>query len=181
MPFWHRSLPGFYSCCLSQLLIVMMIMEIDILHFKLVQSFRGGRGWRLVDDMARKLYWRVSSKSIWDCRQQLATKIYLWSKFQGSLPDDPGGRMGAKYSWEPDPLLAVMVGVVISIIVLIPAVCSVCFHLHLRRSERDGKVSPPRLIELDITWLTVHHNHLVTSRWKVRRKVCITTITSSKL
>ena len=48
--------------------------------------------------------------------------------------------MGAKYSWEPDPFLAVMVGVVISIIVLIPAVCSVCFHLQLRRSERDGKV-----------------------------------------
>ena len=48
--------------------------------------------------------------------------------------------MGAKYSWEPDPMLAAMVGVVISIIVLIPAVCSVCFHLHLRRSERDGKV-----------------------------------------
>ena len=64
--------------------------------------------------------------------------------------------MGAKYSWEPDPFLAVMVGVVISIIVLIPAVCSVCFHLQLRRAESDGKVPPPGLIELDITWLTVH-------------------------
>ena len=53
---------------------------------------------------------------------------------------DLGGRMGAKYSWEPDPLLALMVGVVIAIIVLIPAVCSVCFHLHLKQAEREGKV-----------------------------------------
>ena len=47
--------------------------------------------------------------------------------------------MGSKYQWTPDPALAVMVGVVTVIIVLIPAVCSVCFHLHLRRTEASDR------------------------------------------
>ena len=47
------------------------------------------------------------------------------------------GRMGAKYQWSPDPVLAAVVGVVTVIIVLIPAVCSVCFRLHLRRHQPD--------------------------------------------
>ena len=45
--------------------------------------------------------------------------------------------MGAKYQWSPDPVLAAVVGVVTVIIVLIPAVCSVCFRLHLRRHQPD--------------------------------------------
>ena len=45
--------------------------------------------------------------------------------------------MGAKYQWTPDPVLAVMVGVVTIIIVLIPAVCSICFHIHFKRMERE--------------------------------------------
>ena len=47
------------------------------------------------------------------------------------------GRMGAKYQWSPDPVLAAVVGVVTVIIVLIPAVCSVCFRIHLRRHQPD--------------------------------------------
>ena len=45
--------------------------------------------------------------------------------------------MGAKYQWSPDPVLAAVVGVVTVIIVLIPAVCSVCFRIHLRRHQHD--------------------------------------------
>ena len=45
--------------------------------------------------------------------------------------------MGAKYQWSPDPALAAIIGVVTIIIVLIPAVCSVCFRLHLRRHQPD--------------------------------------------
>ena len=45
-------------------------------------------------------------------------------------------RMGAKYQWEPNPIMAVVVGVITVIIVLIPAVCSVCYHVHMRKNRR---------------------------------------------
>ena len=45
--------------------------------------------------------------------------------------------MGAKYQWSPDPSVAAVVGVATVIIVLIPAVCSVCFRLHHRRQFRQ--------------------------------------------
>ena len=53
--------------------------------------------------------------------------------------------MGAKYQWSPDPSVAAVVGVATVIIVLIPAVCSVCFRLHHRRQfrqvkEKEGKM-----------------------------------------
>ena len=41
-------------------------------------------------------------------------------------------RMGAKYQWEPDPILAGVVGVITVIIVLMPVVCSICYRLHIR-------------------------------------------------
>ena len=47
-------------------------------------------------------------------------------------------RMGSKYQWEPNPIMAVGVGVITVIIVFIPAVCSVCYHVH--RKSQGGKV-----------------------------------------
>ena len=59
-------------------------------------------------------------------------------------PEGAGARMGAKYQWSPDPALAAIIGVVTVIIVLIPIVCSVCFHLQLRTDSRRKKVSRRR-------------------------------------
>ena len=47
-------------------------------------------------------------------------------------------RMGSKYQWEPNPIMAVTVCVITVIIVLIPAVCSVCYHVHMK--SHRGKV-----------------------------------------
>ena len=55
-------------------------------------------------------------------------------------PEGAGARMGAKYQWSPDPALAAIIGVVTVIIVLIPIVCSVCFHLQLRTDSQRKKV-----------------------------------------
>ena len=67
---------------------------------------------------------------------------YVTLSLQVVSPDPSqgdGGRMGAKYQWSPDPVLAVMVGVVTVIIVLIPAVCSICFHFHFKRTSRHNE------------------------------------------
>ena len=56
-------------------------------------------------------------------------------------PEGAGARMGAKYQWSPDPALAAIIGVVTVIIVLIPIVCSVCFHLQLRTDSQRKKVN----------------------------------------
>ena len=56
-------------------------------------------------------------------------------------PEGAGARMGAKYQWSPDPALAAIIGVVTVIIVLIPIVCSVCFHLQLRTDSQRKKVA----------------------------------------
>ena len=68
-------------------------------------------------------------------------------------PEGAGARMGAKYQWSPDPALAAIIGVVTIIIVLIPIVCSVCFHLQLRTDSQRKKVGRRSVFDGDLIFL----------------------------
>ena len=79
----------------------------------------------------------------WKCLFAPSMILSFWHHVQVTYTEPPegaGARMGAKYQWSPDPALAAIIGVVTVIIVLIPIVCSVCFHLQLRTDSQRKKV-----------------------------------------
>ena len=77
-------------------------------------------------------------------------------------PEGAGARMGAKYQWSPDPALAAIIGVVTVIIVLIPIVCSVCFHLQLRTDSQRKKVrARRRILSIVQISLTIYESELL--------------------
>lgn len=88
-------------------------------------------------------------------------------KMEGAEGEGEGSnsRMGEQYKWEPNPYLAAMVGMILRmmilssffkvgvltvIIVLIPAVCSICYHTY-RNSEPESKV---KILKVKIRYLS---------------------------
>ena len=43
--------------------------------------------------------------------------------------------MYTTYQWTPDPLISTVIALVMIVITLLPAFCSLCYHYHVRKQD----------------------------------------------